>query len=114
MTASRKYVGKPVSRSDGPDKVTGKALYLQDFKLPEMLFGGILRRRHPHARIIRVDAARARRVSGVSVVLTAADVPSISYGVLGDNCLLKKEKVRSLRDEVAVAAGVDRNAVQEA
>ena len=36
-------VGKSMKRKDGPDKVTGRAVYCQDVKLPGTLIGRILR-----------------------------------------------------------------------
>jgi nicotinate dehydrogenase subunit B len=36
-------VGKPVQRLDIPDKVTGRFTYMQDFRLPDMLQGRVVR-----------------------------------------------------------------------
>ncbi|MEJ2719390.1 MAG: hypothetical protein P8182_20055 [Deltaproteobacteria bacterium] len=66
------YVGKSVLRKDGPDKVTGGAIYTVDVHLPGMLAGRILRSPHPHARILGIDTSRAERVSGVKAGLRAA------------------------------------------
>ena len=54
-------IGAPVVRAEGPDKVTGRALYAADIALPGMLWGKVLRSPHPHARILQVTAARAER-----------------------------------------------------
>ena len=70
-----KYVGKSFKRKDGPDKVTGKAVYTQDVKLPNTLIGRVLRSPHAHAFILDVQTERARAVPGVVAVLTADDVP---------------------------------------
>ena len=53
------YVGKSFKRKDGPDKVTGKAVFTQDVKLPNTLIGRILRSPHPHARASCASTPRA-------------------------------------------------------
>ena len=53
-------VGKPALRIDGNYKVSGKALYTGDNLLPGMIWGKVLRSSYPHARIVRIDTARAR------------------------------------------------------
>src|SRR2546422_9347274 len=65
---------------DGAGKVTGTAVYAADFALPGMLVGKVFRSTEPHARIVRVDTARARALPGVRAVMTAADVPDVLYG----------------------------------
>jgi CO/xanthine dehydrogenase Mo-binding subunit len=100
-------VGKRVHKYDSFQKVTGRAEYLIDLKLPGMLFGKILRSRHAHARIIKIDTSKAEKIPGVVAVLTAKDTPRIRFGFLKDNLPLKDEKVLSLRDEIAAVAAVD-------
>ena len=64
-------VGARVRRPDAPDKVKGSALYVEDLAFAGSLQAGALRSPHAHARILRLDAARARGLSGVRAVLTA-------------------------------------------
>ena len=54
--AKNQYVSKSHTRVDAVDKVTGKAKYTADIKLPGMLYGRILRSAYPRARIKRIDA----------------------------------------------------------
>jgi CO/xanthine dehydrogenase Mo-binding subunit len=63
-------VGKPLNRRDALEKVTGKAQYSGDIKLPGMLYGKILGCPHPRARIIKIDTRRAEALPGVAAVLT--------------------------------------------
>jgi CO/xanthine dehydrogenase Mo-binding subunit len=97
-------VGKSTPKRDGPDKVTGRTRYLHDLELPRLLHGKILRTRVPHARIVRVDATRARALPGVVVVLTGEDVEQRPFGFAKDQVALKRGKVRCIRDEVAAVA----------
>ena len=57
---SHKWIGKRTIRPDGADKVTGRAKYTADLRLPGMLHGKILRSPHPHARIRSIDTAAAQ------------------------------------------------------
>ena len=77
-----KAVGAPVPREEGPHKVTGQAVYTADVKLPGMLWGKILRSPHPHARIRRIDTAKASQVTGVRAIVTGQDIPGRLMGKL--------------------------------
>ena len=98
------YVGKRLPRSDALEKVTGRAVYINDLKRPGMLYGRILYSQHAHARILHIDTSRARALPGVRAVITGEDIPDIPLGFMKDNRPLKKGKVLSLRDEVAAVA----------
>ena len=65
MTAFR-YVGKDIPRTLETDKVTGRAVYIDDLKLPGMLYGKILYSSYVNARIKRIDTARATKLSRCS------------------------------------------------
>ncbi len=61
-------VGKPVPRVDARDKVTGKAKYTRDIRLPGMLYGVIVRSPYAAAEIRSVDTAAAEKMPGVRAV----------------------------------------------
>jgi len=107
-------VGKRIPKLDAMDKATGRSQYIQDLKVPGMLYGKILYSKYPHARIVHIDTAKAKRLPGVRGVLTGYDIPKIKFGVYKDNHPLKAGKVRSYRDEVAAVAAVDPDTAQEA
>ena len=100
-------IGKRVPKVDAVDKATGRAQYIQDLKLPGMLYGKILYSKYPHARIVKIDTEKAKSLPGVRVILTGEDIPPIRMGVYKDNPPLKAGKVRSYRDEVAAVAATD-------
>ncbi|MCP3954926.1 MAG: xanthine dehydrogenase family protein molybdopterin-binding subunit [Desulfobacterales bacterium] len=100
-------VGKRIPKLDAVDKATGRSRYIQDLKLPEMLYGKILYSKYPHARIVNIDTSKAKKLMGVRAVITGEDIPDIRMGVYKDNPPLKKGKVRSYRDEVAAVAAID-------
>ncbi|UCG06760.1 MAG: xanthine dehydrogenase family protein molybdopterin-binding subunit [Desulfobacterales bacterium] len=63
-------VGKSLNRRDALEKVTGKAEYSGDIKLPDMLYAKILGCPYPRARIIKIDTNKAEALPGVAAVLT--------------------------------------------
>ncbi|MGH6962379.1 MAG: hypothetical protein ACREE7_18005, partial [Dongiaceae bacterium] len=54
--------------------VQGKGNYVDDLKLPGMLYGDFVRSPYGHARIKKIDTTKAKAVPGVLAVLTAADL----------------------------------------
>ncbi|HEY3345206.1 MAG TPA: xanthine dehydrogenase family protein molybdopterin-binding subunit [Anaerolineaceae bacterium] len=100
------YVGKRSQPEDGLEKVTGKARYVGDYILPEMLIAKILRSPLPHATIRSLDTAPALQVPGVVAVITAEDF--VDHGLLGwpvkDAFALAWKKVRHVGDPVAAVA----------
>jgi isoquinoline 1-oxidoreductase len=63
-----KIIGKPTKRLDGRDKVTGRAKYAGDMRLPGMLHARILRAPMHGATLKSVDTSKAKELSGVTVV----------------------------------------------
>lgn len=110
---SELFVGKSFSRTD-VEKVTGRAQYINDIKVPRMLYGKILYSTRPHAKIKHIDTSKAEKLYGVRAVLTGQNVPEVRVGFLGDQTPLKKDKVRQFRDEVAAVAAIDEDIAEEA
>jgi xanthine dehydrogenase YagR molybdenum-binding subunit len=69
--ASFEQMGKPRPRFDGPLKVTGKAKYTYDVKLPGMLYGRMIGAEVPAGEIVSVDTSKAEALPGVKAVWTA-------------------------------------------
>jgi len=107
-------VGKRIPKMDAGEKVTGKAIYIHDLKVPGMLYGKILYSPHPHAKILNIDTSDVEKLPGVKAVLTGYNTPSIKFGFYKDNTPLKANKVRSCRDEVAAVAAIDPDIAEEA
>ncbi|HOE18419.1 MAG TPA: xanthine dehydrogenase family protein molybdopterin-binding subunit [Syntrophorhabdaceae bacterium] len=108
-------VGKKIPKRDAPPKATGSAIYIQDLKVPGMLYGKILYSKYPHARIKGLDTSRAEKLPGVRAVVTASDMPAnFRIGVMKDNPPLKAGKVLSIRDEIAAVAAISAEIAEEA
>ena len=98
-------VGKRIPKLDAAQKAMGRAEYIQDIKLPGMVYGKILYSKYAHANIVKIDTTRAKALPGVLCILTGEDVPKkMKMGFYKDNPPLKKGKVCSFRDEVAAVA----------
>ena len=64
-----------VPRIDGVDKVTGRARYAADIYMEGMLYAGVLRSPYSSARVVSIDAAKAKAIPGVEAVVTCFDMP---------------------------------------
>jgi len=112
-------VGSSIPRLEAKAKVTGRAEYVHNLRLPGMLYGRIVRSTVPHGRITRIDAAAARQVPGVHSVVTGAEIrtviPDPHYGpAFHDQPILAFEKVRYVGEPVAVVLASDPHVAEEA
>ena len=73
------FIGQPVSRVDGRQKVTGAATYAAEFDQPGQAYGVIVRSTVANGRIASMDSTAAQRASGVLAVLTHRNAPRLAY-----------------------------------
>ena len=98
-----------IIRSDGKEKVTGTGRYTADLTLAGQLLAKFRYADHTHARIVRIDAAKARALPGVLAVVTHEDVPDVLYGgMVKDRRLFARDTVRFEGDIVAAVAATRR------
>ena len=99
---AHKYIGKSYIRPDAISKVTGKAVYLDDIRIPGMLHAAILRPTTGHARIVKIDTQAAEGMPGVVKVVTGEGC-KIHYGDnIRDLTPMAVDKVRYIGEPVAV------------
>ena len=111
-----RVVGRPLTRVDGPAKVTGQTKFADDVMLPRMLHCKLLRSKIAHARILSIDVSKALAAPGVVAVATGKDLP-IPFGILPvsqDEHALCTDRVRFVGDPVAAIAAVDEDAAFDA
>ena len=65
---TRKVIGKPYKRLDGPQKASGRAKYCSDLKPRDMLFAVYLSSPHAHARVTSIDTSAAEKTADVKAV----------------------------------------------
>ena len=100
-------INRRPSRLDAPDKATGRAQYIDDLRMPGMLYGALLQSPLAHAKILSIDTSAAEKVPGVKAVLTAREAGLVKYGVSParyDETLFCYDKVRYVGDEIAAVA----------
>lgn len=122
-------VGHPTPKIDAVERVTGKADYTGDIQLPGMLYARVLRSPHPHARITKIEASKARALAGVKAIVSHENcrVQWGSGGIAGGaqyNDEAKKatthkryafnNPVRFVGEPVVAVAAIDRHTAEEA
>ena len=110
-------LGVNVFRVDGPAKIRGWAQYTADVELPGMVYAKVLRSTYPHAKLVRVDASRAEKLSGVVAVLTRDDLKGMNayFGpVVKDQPVVAIDRVRYVGEVIAAVAAEGRDIAEEA
>ena len=97
-------IGCSAPRLDATDKVTGSAVFAADLYPANLLWAGVKRSEHPHARILSIDTEAALAIPGVVAVLTHKDIKgSNRLGIFEkDQPILADERVRHYGDAVAL------------
>jgi carbon-monoxide dehydrogenase large subunit len=107
--APARIFGSGIRRREDPRLITGTARYTEDITLPGMVHAAILRSPHAHARILRLDTARARSAPGVVAVFTGADTEGVLNPIpcawLLPNADLKIAQYRALATDVVRYVG---------
>ena len=117
--AALKGLGTSRKRVEDARFTQGKGNYIDDLKLPGMLFGDFVRSPYPHARISSINTEAAMAVPGVVAVLTAADLEPLGLHwmptLAGDKqMVLADGKVLFQGQEVAFVVASDRYAAADA
>src|SRR5580704_4951802 len=71
------YIGKVVPRPNLERLLPGRGVYVSDMEMPRMAHVVYLRSPHAHAKIVGIDVAAARKVSGVIAVVTGAELAAV-------------------------------------
>jgi CO/xanthine dehydrogenase Mo-binding subunit len=108
MNETLSIVGTRVPRLDGPQKVSGRAQYVDDLVRPGMLHAVVAQSPYAHARILRTDISKAKALPGVRGIVIGSDCMTARVGgTLRDETMLAVGKVRYLGEPVAAVAAVD-------
>lgn len=109
-------IGTSPPKVDAFEKVTGKATYTADYKMPGMLYLKMVRSPHAHARIIRLGTSKAERLFGVRGVVRPEDVPDKrTGGLLQDRYVLPRDGiVRYVGEPVLLVAADTADIAEEA
>jgi carbon-monoxide dehydrogenase large subunit len=110
-----RYIGQHILSSYFLEKITGKAVYVSDIKLPNMLYAALKRSPLPSARILKIDVSNALRIKGVRAIITGENIPKGLHGRgLLDTPILAIDVVRYVGEPVAAVAADDQETAYEA
>ncbi len=71
-------IGARIARNEDPRLLRGLGCFVDDVSPAGVLHAAVLRSPHAHARLVAIDASRARALPGVRLVLTAADLGALN------------------------------------
>ena len=126
---STRVFGQPVKRREDPRLLTGRALFVDDVSLPNMLHVAFVRSQMAHGRLLDIDLEAARSRPGVLAIYTAEDLgdywqpgpllvppPPIEGIVFNQRTQvpLAKEKVRHVGEPIAVVVAESRYIAEDA
>lgn len=107
-----KEIGRAIPRLEARSKVTGRASYTHNMRVPGMLYAKIFRSTVAHGRILSIDTSEARAMEGVVAVVTGEDIlkvmPAPYFGpAFHDQPVLAIGKVRYVGEAVAAVLSHD-------
>jgi CO/xanthine dehydrogenase Mo-binding subunit len=110
-----RIVGTAVPRKEGREKVTGKAQYVDDMLLPDMLYGATVRSQIPRGKIRNIEFD-SRIPWNEFVIVSAKDVPGKNCIVLigDDQPCLASEFVNHPEEPILLLAHADRHVLRKA
>ena len=77
-------MGHSIKRKEDPRFIRGKGNYVDDVKLPGMLYMDIVRSPYAHAKIKKIDTAKALAIPGVLAVITGKDLDAVQPALDAD------------------------------
>src|SRR5947199_8020280 len=111
-------MGHSIKRKEDPRFIRGKGTYVDDLQLPGMLYLDIVRSPYAHAKIKKIDTAKALAVPGVLAVITGQDLAKYNLHwmptLMSDTqMVLPVEKVMYQAQEVAAVLATSRYAAAD-
>jgi carbon-monoxide dehydrogenase large subunit len=108
-------VGQGTPRIDGPDKITGAAVYVDDMDFgPGLLHAAVVESPHGYARIVGIDSSRAEAEPGVVKVVTGKDFPFTFGMYMKDRYVFAQDVVRFAGEQVAAVIARDARTAKRA
>ncbi len=112
-------IGRSIPRLEARAKVTGRAEYVHNMRVPGMLVAKVFRSTVAHGLIRNIDVAAARAMPGVFAVYTGEDIRALIaepyYGpAFHDQPILALDKVRHVGEPVAVVLAADPHVAEAA
>jgi len=113
-----RIAGTDIARMQGIGIVTTLGQYTQNMRMPGMLFMRTLRSRYPHAKIKKVDIAKAEKIPGVRKIIHRQNLPDeykdVFLGAANPTRFLFSEEVFEVGAPIAVVAADSEHIADEA
>lgn len=108
-------VGKSVTRTEGRDKVTGAAKYIDDYNYPDMWYGKTVRSEIAHGRITSINFSDKFDWSKV-IVVDYKDIPvrNIVAMIFDDQPLLVESVVKHVGEPIILIAAPNKELAEQA
>lgn len=110
-------IGNKIPRVDAIDKILGTAIYVDDMKVPSMVYGSALRAKYPRALVKSIDISKAAAHKDALAVVTAKDIPgerNLGHLVKDWPALIAVgEETRYVGDAIALVAAKTKKALKE-
>src|SRR5216110_3150320 len=111
-------MGHSIKRKEDPRFIRGKGTYVDDVQLPGMLYLDIVRSPYAHAKIVKIDIAKAMATPGVLAVITGKDLEKYNLHwmptLMSDTqMVLPVDKVMYQAQEVAAVLATSRYAAAD-
>src|SRR5215469_6686400 len=113
-------MGHRMKRKEDPRFIQGKGRYVDDVKLPGMVYMDLVRSPYAHAKILKIDASKALETPGVLAVITGEDLKKAGNlhwmpTLMSDTqMVLPIEKVVYYAQEICVVIATDRYVAADA
>ena len=109
-------IGKDVIRVDGYEKVTGKAIYGDDIKIPGLLYAAVRYTDFPSAKIKKIDISKALKIEKLKKIILHDDIPGIKQlgHIRYDQYILINDTSYYSGDAIAVVAAETQEAANKA
>src|SRR5574341_1338302 len=106
-------LGHSMKRKEDPRFLRGKGHYVDDIKLPGMLYLDIVRSPYAHAKIKKINAERALAIPGVLAVITGETLNQYGLAFMptlmsDQQMVLPLDTVKYQAQEVAAVVAIDR------
>jgi CO/xanthine dehydrogenase Mo-binding subunit len=117
------WTGKPIQRKEEARLIRGQGKFVDDYKLPGMVYMALVRSPYGHARVRSIDVSEAEKAPGVVCTLTGPEVAKLvkPYLEIGPDPGAKiidypmgTDKVRYQGEPVAAVVAESRMAAEDA
>jgi aerobic carbon-monoxide dehydrogenase large subunit len=108
MPETKYAIGQPVLRSEDPVLVRGEGRFTDDVSVAGQLYAVMVRSRHAHGVIKKIDTEAARKMKGVLGAYTAAELAAAGYGTLKCIVPFKNRDGSEMKKPARYALATDR------